>query len=234
MPRKPRMYLPGIPCHVVQRGNDRKACFFAEDDYFFYLQSLKQACQKYQVEVHAYVLMTNHVHLLMTPSDEIGISRVMQWLGRYYVQYINKTYRRTGTLWEGRHKSSLINADQYLLSCYRYIELNPVNANMVEHPGDYQWSSYRWHAYGETDLIITDHPLYQELGISQDARTTNYRTLFSSMLDKKMIHEIAKSAQFSMPLGNQNFKEQIEQTLGRSIGKSRVGRPRKCVRTTLS
>ena len=218
MPRKPRMYLPGIPCHVVQRGNDRKACFFAEDDYRFYLQSLKEACQKYQVEVHAYVLMT--------PSDEIGISRVMQWLGRYYVQYINKTYRRTGTLWEGRHKASLINADQYLLSCHRYIELNPVNANMVKHPGDYRWSSYRWHASGETDKVITDHVLYKDLGSSTETRLKNYRTLFSTMLDKKLIHEIKKSAQFSMPLGNQNFKEQIEQTLGRSIGESLPGRPR--------
>ncbi len=226
MSRKPRMYLPGIPCHVVQRGNDRNACFFSEDDYRFYLQSLKEACLKYQVEVHAYVLMTNHVHLLLTPSDHIGISRVMQWLGRYYVQYINKTYRRTGTLWEGRHKASLINADQYLLSCYRYIELNPVNATMVEHPGDYRWSSYRWHAYGETDLLISDHPFYKELGRSIELRTENYRTLFSTVLDKKLIHEIKKSAQFSMPLGNKYFKEQIEQTLERSIGESQLGRPR--------
>lgn len=220
------MYLPDIPCHVIQRGNDRSACFFAEDDYRFYLQSLKDACLKYQVEVHAYVLMTNHVHLLMTPADGIGISRVMQWLGRYYVQYINKTYRRTGTLWEGRHKASLINADQYLLSCYRYIELNPVNATMVKHPGEYPWSSYRHHAYGETDQLITDHPLYTALGKDHEARLESYRELFSTMLDQKMIHEISKSAQFSMPLGNQVFKDQIEQALGRSIGQTRQGRPR--------
>lgn len=233
MPRKPRMYLPGIPCHVVQRGNDRKACFFTENDYHLYLQSLKEASQKYQVNVHAYVLMTNHVHLLMTPSDETGISRVIQWLGRYYVQYINKAYRRTGTLWEGRHKASLISADQYLLACYRYIELNPVNANMVEHPGDYKWSSYRWHAYGEIDPIITDHDLYRGLGASTKTRTKSYRTLFTTVLDQKLIHQIRKSTQFSMPLGNQYFKEQIEQTLGRTIGQSRRVRPQKVKRESM-
>ncbi len=154
MPRKLRMYLAGMPYHVIQRGNNREACFFADDDYLFYLECLKDACERYQVNCHAYVLMTNHTHLLLEPLKAEGISRVMQSLGRRYVQYINKHYRRCGTLWESRHKSSLVDAETYLLSCYRYIELNPVMANMVEHPGDYRWSSYRCNAYGEINQLI--------------------------------------------------------------------------------
>lgn len=138
MPRKQRMYLADVPAHVIQRGNNREACFYAEQDYLFYLDCLQNACERYQVAVHAYVLMTNHVHLLMTPATQEGISRVMQSLGRRYVQYINYEYRRTGTLWESRHKASLVDAENYLLTCYRYIELNPVRANMVNHPGDYR------------------------------------------------------------------------------------------------
>lgn len=148
MPRKPRMYLPGVPAHVVQRGNNREACFFQDEDYQFYLAVLGDALKRYRVQLHAYVLMTNHVHLLMTPTDESGISRVMQHLGRLYVLYVNRTYRRSGTLWEGRHKSSLINATEYLLTCYRYIELNPVRAGMVAVPEEYRWSSCRWHGWG--------------------------------------------------------------------------------------
>ncbi|WP_208738801.1 transposase [Phytopseudomonas daroniae] len=156
MPRKQRMYLPGVPAHVVQRGNNRSACFFHDEDYQFYLTVLGDALKRYRVQLHAYVLMTNHVHLLMTPESETGISRVMQHLGRMYVLYVNRIYRRSGTLWEGRHKASLINADEYLLTCYRYIEMNPVRAGMVEAPEEYRWSSYRWHGWGKADSLISD------------------------------------------------------------------------------
>ena len=142
MPRKPRSYLPGVPAHVVQRGNNRNACFFADEDYLFYRECLSEGLRRYEVRLHAYVLMTNHVHLLLTPSDETGISCLLQHVGRLYVLYINKTYRRSGTLWEGRHKASLVDAENYLLACYRYIEMNPVAARMVEAPDQYQWSSY--------------------------------------------------------------------------------------------
>ena len=131
MPGKPGMYLPSIPGHVVQRGNDRDPSFFEEENYLSFLDCLKDACGRYDVAVHAYILMTNHIHLLMTPSTDSGISRVMQLLGNRYVQYINKKYRKTGTLWEGRHKASLIDAEQYLLTCYRYIEMNPVRVNVL-------------------------------------------------------------------------------------------------------
>ncbi len=155
MPRKPRMYLPGVPCHVIQRGNNQQACFFTEQGYHFYLECLTDACHRYGVSVAAYVLMTNHVHLLMTPEEKDGISRVMQSLGRRYVQYVNKACRRSGTLWEGRHKASLIDAEDYLLRCYRYIEFNPVAAGMVEHPADYPWSSYRHNA----PTLVSDLPI---------------------------------------------------------------------------
>jgi putative transposase len=128
MPRKTRMYLPDVPCHVIQRGNNREACFYADQDYQFYLECLSDACHRYRVQVYAYVLMTNHVHLLMTPSRQDSISLVMQSQGRRYVQYVNQRYRRTGTLWEGRHKASLIDGEEYLLTCMRYIEMNPVRA----------------------------------------------------------------------------------------------------------
>ena len=139
MPRKPRFNLIGIPQHVIQRGNNREPCFYAEQNYRRYLDDLREVAEKYRCRIHAYVLMTNHVHILVTPMVEYGISQMMQALGRRYVYYINMTYKRTGTLWEGRFKASLIDSDAYLLTCMRYIELNPIRANMVSHPGEYQW-----------------------------------------------------------------------------------------------
>ena len=219
------MYMAGVPCHVIQRGNNREACFFSDDDYLFYLECLKDACERYQVNCHAYVLMTNHTHLLLTPTKEDGISKVMQSLGRRYVQYINKFYRRCGTLWESRHKSSLVESGNYLLSCYRYIELNPVMACMVEHPGDYRWSSYRCNAYGELNRFITAHADYLALGQKGQERYSNYRDLFNTVLPQTLLHEIRNAASFSMPLGGNRFKQQIERTLNRSIGYAKRGRP---------
>jgi len=225
MPRKPRMYLPHIPCHVVQRGHNRSVCFYTPDDYRYYLQSLNDARQRHAVQLHAYCLMTNHVHLLMTPTTQEGISRVMQSVGRRYVQYINTTYRRSGTLWEDRHKSSLIQAEDYLLICYRYIEMNPVRAGMVMHPGDYPWSSYRYHAYGEANKLITPHTLYEQLNKHEAVRRENYRAMFLTDLDKVDLHVIRRSVEFSMPLGNDRFREEIEQALGRKIGYAKRGKP---------
>lgn len=178
MPRKPRMYLADQPAHIIQRGNNRDTCFYAEQDYQFYLNCLSDACQRYRVAVHAYVLMTNHVHLLLTPQTAEGISQVMQSVGRRYVQYVNYEYRRSGTLWEGRHKASLVDTEAYLLTCYRYIELNPVRANMVPHPGEYRWSSYRSNALGDSNILLTPHPLYMGLGQDPLSREQAYRDLF--------------------------------------------------------
>ena len=138
MPRRARLAVPGIPWHIIQRGNNREATFFSEQDYQFYLNCFLDATKRYKVNVHAYVLMTNHVHILATPEHKESISLTMQSVGRRYVQYVNKEYVRTGTLWESRHKASLVDAEHYLFTCSRYIEMNPVAANMVQHPAEYK------------------------------------------------------------------------------------------------
>lgn len=227
MPRKPRMYLPGVPCHIIQRGNNRDATFFAEQDYQFYLECLRDAKDKYNVDVHAYVLMTNHVHLLMTPSTKESISLVMQSVGRRYVQYVNLEYRRTGTLWESRHKASIVDAEHYLLACSRYIELNPVNANMVKHPADYKWSSYKRNAQGEPDVVISSHEIYSRLGLSNDDRRQAYSSLFETNINREDVQVIRNATRFSMPTGDSRFKQQIEQMLNRKVGYAHRGRPRK-------
>ncbi len=198
MPRKPRFYVPGVPVHVVQRGNNRQAIFFEDNDYQAYLSWLKEGAERYLCSIHAWVLMTNHVHLLVTPTDQDSISRMMQFVGRRYVPYINHTYRRTGTLWEGRYKSHLISDETWLLVCYRYIELNPVRAAMVESPTEYRWSSYKANALGELDALIRPHPRYLELGIDKHERCQAYRALFRHHLDDEKLHDLRSSLQTLM------------------------------------
>jgi putative transposase len=189
MARKPRVDLPGAPQHVVQRGNDRRACFFSPDDYGSYLVALREATLKYGVDVHAYCLMTNHVHLLMTPLERGAISATMQSLGRQYVRLINGRYRRTGTLWEGRFKACVVDSGEYLLSCYRYIELNPVRARVVLDPGDYRWSSYRCNAEGQFDPAVAPHAEYLRLAAEEGARQQAYRALFAEELELTELRE---------------------------------------------
>ncbi|MDC0661362.1 transposase [Marinobacter sp. SS21] len=227
MPRKTRIYLPGVPAHVVQRGHNRDACFFAEDDFRFYCQVLAEGLKRYGAELHAYCLMTNHVHLLITPQHADSISRLMQHAGRQYVQYVNKTYRRSGTLWEGRHKGSLVDAESYLLSCYRYIELNPVTACMVDQPEQYPWSSFRSNALGEPNELVTEHPLFLALGPEEGARRQAYRELFRFSLPRELRKEIADCLSASQLLGSGRFKEQVEAALGRKVGQVSRGRPRR-------
>ena len=157
MARLPRIVVAGQPLHIIQRGNNRHVIFFADDDYRQYFADMEVAARRCGCAVHAYVLMTNHVHLLVTPEETEGPSRMMQAIGRRYVRYVNQTYRRTGTLWEGRFKSALIDADAYLLACSRYIELNQLRARMVQHPREYPWSSYRHNAHGATDVLFSEH-----------------------------------------------------------------------------
>lgn len=225
MPRKPRMYLPDVPFHVIQRGNNRQACFFNNSDYQFYLRCLADAGRRYKVAIHAYVLMTNHVHLLMTPADTDSISRAMQSIGRRFVQYINHTYRRTGTLWEGRHKASLVDHDRYLLTCMRYIELNPVRAGMVETANDYRWSSFRRNAHNVANSLIRCHAVFEALGSDEKRRANAYRALVEETLADEDLKLIRESVQFSMPTGDNRFRRQIERAVGRTLGYSRRGRP---------
>jgi putative transposase len=217
MARLPRYVLPGQPQHVIQRGNNRNPTFFAEDDYRFYRACLKEACNRHGCSVHAYVLMTNHVHLLLTltPNTENAISKVMQSVGRRYVQYFNDTYQRTGTLWEGRYRATLIDTEHYLLTCSRYIELNPVRAGIVNHPRLYPWSSYHAHAHGQADTLIEDHPLYLALGACAQARHEAYRELFNAHLDETTLDLIREGTNKAWPLGNERFRDQIEVALQR-------------------
>jgi len=224
MPRRPRLNLASVPLHVIQRGNNRQACFFAEEDYGFYLYWLKKGAEKYGCDIHAYVLMTNHVHMLLTPQAKTSASGLMQSLGRRYVQYVTRIYKRSGTLWEGRFKASLVNAEEYLLLCYRYIELNPARAGMVQDPGAYPWSSYRSHGVGERDELIHDHELYLALGASVDERQRAYRELFRSQMDEAALTEIREAASGDLVLGNERFRQEIEQALGKRVESQKRGR----------
>ncbi len=226
--------FPGIPQHVIQRGNNRGVCFFAEADYQYYRQCLIEGTQRYGCAVHAYVLMTNHVHLLVTPQAEESLSRMMRYLGSRYVQYVNYVYRRSGTLWEGRFKSSLIDSERYLLTCYRYIELNPVRAGMVANPGDYSWSSYAAHAMGNRDEWLQDHPLYRALGDTAAARQVAYRDLFRSQIDEVSINAIRDTINTGVALGGERFKDEIERALGRSVRPKERGRPPKRATASIS
>ena len=176
--------------HIVQRGHNREPCFFGEEDYCSYLHWLGEALGEAQCALHAYVLMTNHVHLLLTPKKAEAVPRLIISLGRRYVQYINRSYRRTGTLWDSRYKSSLIQAETYLLLCQRYIELNPVRAAMVDDPAHYRWTSYRANGLGAADSRITPHPLYRSLGRSDKERQAAYRALFRAPLDRPALEDI--------------------------------------------
>ncbi len=226
MPRKARFNLLGVPQHVIQRGNNREPCFFSEADYIRYLEDLQTAADKHQCHIHAYVLMTNHVHILVTPFNDVGISLMMQSLGRRYVKYINHTYHRTGTLWEGRYKASLVDSERYLLTCMQYIESNPVRASMVEHPGDYKWSSYIDNAYGRLSFNLNPHPLYLSLGNSSEQRREAYRELFSVILGKESLHEIRDSLNHELVLGRSYFKDKIEEMTKRQVRLGQPGRPR--------
>jgi len=215
MARLPRLFLPGCAQHVIQRGNNREACFYSEADYKTYLAFLKDVATKYEVAIHAFVLMTNHVHLLVTPRDEQGVSRMMQAQGRKYVQYFNFTQRRTGTLWEGRYKSTLVDADNYLLTVYRYIELNPVRANMVAHASEYPWSSYQGNALGKPIQLLTPHLLYRRLGKTAEERQTAYRALFRGRMAERDLAVIREATDKAWVLGDDRFKQQIEAKTGR-------------------
>ena len=226
MPRQPRFNLSGVPQHIIQRGNNREPCFYSIEDHLQYLDDLKQSASKYHCRIHAYVLMTNHVHLLVTPMIENGVSQMMQALGRRYVQYFNKTHNRKGALWQGRYKSSLIDSDIYLLTCMCYIELNPVRAQMVVHPGDYKWSSYQGNAQGGDDNVIRSHPIYITLGDTADERQFVYQELFQRHLDNDVIHQIRDALNHELVLGRSYFKEKIEEITNRQARLRQSGRPR--------
>lgn len=227
MPRRPRLHLPGCPLHVIQRGNNRNPCFFSENDRAAYLDWLRRAAEKLDCAIHAYVLMTNHVHLLLTPARAGAVSILMQSLGRRYVQYVNHTYRRSGTLWEGRFLASVVQAEAYLLKCMRYIELNPVRAGMVKQPGDYRWSSFRHNGLGRPDRLIREHAIYAALGSDPEPRRQEYRALFRAQLDDEVLAEIREAAQTGTLLSGERFRKETEIAQQRRLTRTPRGRPRK-------
>lgn len=184
MPRRPRSIFPNLPVHIVQRGNNRRTCFRQQKDFRSYLAALRETSFQYGVAIHAYALMNNHAHILATPDGENSASNMMQQLGRKYVSYFNKAHCRTGTLWEGRFRSSSIRSARYLFACYRYIELNPVRAGLVRLPGEYEWSSYRANAEGGWSDLLTPREEWLALGESRDLRVRQYRSIFGDVVDE--------------------------------------------------
>lgn len=225
MPRRARISVPGIPWHIIQRGNNRTACFYAEDDYLKYIDTLKEQADKYGCQAHAYVLMTNHVHLLLTPEKEDSASLLMKHLGQRYVQYVNRTYKRSGTLWEGRFRSCLTQSEDFVLACYRYIELNPVRANMVQHPGHYPWSSYKANAEGQKNDLLVPQAEYIRLGSNSLARREHYKALFEAHLEPVLLNTIRKSTNGNYVLGNERFQQEIASMLKRRVVPGKPGRP---------
>jgi putative transposase len=225
MPRKARFYLPNIPAHVMQRGHNRDPVFFEVQDYLEYLKILKRVAEACHCAIHAYVLMTNHIHLLLTPATGDAISRLFQECGRQYVGYINYTYRRRGTLWEGRHKGIVVESTAYLLTCMRYIELNPVRAGLVARPEDYRWSSYAVNALGEENWVISPHEEYINLGQTRPQRREAYRALCATAVTAEALARIRTCTQSGTPMGSERFTAQIEKMLGRKVGSEKRGRP---------
>jgi len=226
MPRRPRLSIAGIPWHIIQRGNNRAPCFFDTQDYLKYLQYVAQYSAEFDCAIHAYVLMTNHVHLLLTPSTIEAPAQLMKRVGQRYVQHVNKRHARSGTLWQGRFRSCLTQTEHYVLCCYRYIELNPVRAGMVLHPREYRWSSYRCNAEGKADPLVTPQEEFSRLGISDAERRSAYRDLFDTALDAGRLEEIRLATAGNTALGSTRFQMEMARELGRRTTRGAPGRPR--------
>jgi putative transposase len=222
MPNLRRFNLPGIPQHVVQRGNNRQACFLSEQDYLEYLLRLAGASEKHGVDVHAYVLMRNHIHILATPVRADGVGKMMQAVGSGYVRSFNAQYQRTGTLWDGRYFGSVVGSDAYLWNCHRYIEMNPVRAGIVDRPEDYRWSSFARNALGRADPVVAPHPAYGALGASPHLA---YRALFDEPLPEGTILQIRERLLKERGYGAEDFLANVESLAARSPRCRAKGRP---------
>jgi len=222
MARSLRRILPGIAVHVIQRGVNRVACFRTEADYLVYLSNLRQLSAKHGCEVHAYCLMTNHVHLLLTPGEAGSCTALMRDLGRRYVPYFNWRHERTGTLWEGRFRACLVESARYTLACYRYIELNPVRAGMVNHPGAYLWSSYAVNSGARSDAFVSPHPELLALSANAEDRQAAYRALFEEQVDEPLLEAIRDATNGGHPLASEGFKNSLV-PLGWKIGPGKPG-----------
>ena len=225
MARLPRLTLPGYPHHIIQRGNNRQPIFSRAADYQTLLDVLDKNAKKFNVAIHAYVLMSNHFHLLATPATAEGLPQMMQAVGRRYVRYFNDTQQRTGTLWEGRYKSTLIQTDRYLLACMAYIDLNPVRAGLVSGPQDYPWSSYGHTTGQRIDKLITSHPLVWELGNTPFAREAAYAQLVQSGISPVQQAALTEATLRGWALGEPDFVADLQMRTERRVSKAAAGRP---------
>jgi putative transposase len=225
MARLPRLTLPGYPHHIIQRGNNRQAIFASTADYLMLLDLLDENAKKFGVALHAYVLMGNHFHLLATPQTADGLPQMMQAVGRRYVRYFNDSQQRSGTLWEGRYRSTLIQAERYLLACMAYIDLNPVRAGLVAHPRDYLWSSYGHYSGQRMDKRITPHPLVWALGNTPFAREAAYADMVQAGISPVQQTALTDSTLSGWALGEPDFVAELQKRTERRVIKSSAGRP---------
>lgn len=225
MARLPRLTVPGYPHHIIQRGNNRQAIFASAADYQMLLGLLAENAQKFDVAVHAYVLMSNHFHLLATPQTAEGLPQMLQAVGRRYVRYFNDRQGRSGTLWEGRYRSTLIETDRYLLACMTYIDLNPVRAGMVAEAKDYPWSSHGHYAGLRADPLVTPHPLFWTLGNTPFAREAAYAELVRAGISPAQQSALTRSVLSGWALGDEKFVADLQKRTARRVQKIRPGRP---------
>jgi putative transposase len=218
---------PGVAAHIVQRGHNRAACFRRDGDYLLYLLHLRELSEKHGCEVHAYCLMTNHVHILLTPATSDACTALMRDLGQRYVQYFNRRYGRTGTLWEGRYRSFIAETARYVLACYRYIELNPVDAGMVNDPATYPWSSYGANTGTRVDPLIKAHSEFLALGSEAAGRHASYARLVADGIEPSLLREIRDAEDTGYPLASEAFKADVAARLGLKTEPGRPGRPGK-------
>ncbi len=227
MARRPRLAVSALPHHIIQRGNNRQPIFFTPADYRFFLACLAKAKERYRCRLYAYVLMTNHVHLLLAPTEGEQLSLFMQSVGRRYVRYVNETYHRTGTLWEGRFRSAVVSDDTYLLACGRYIELNPVRAALADRPEGYPWSSYHARALGMRNPLLDNDPAYAALGATEALRQGVYRAWVAAAVPQDEWSAIRNATQKGLMIGPIAFQQEIETVVGRRLVGELRGRPRK-------
>jgi putative transposase len=225
MARLPRLTVPGYPHHIIQRGNNRQAIFGDSADYEALLAMLDENAREFGVAIHAYVLMSNHFHLLATPETTEGIPRMMQAVGRRYVRRFNQKHARTGTLWEGRYKSTIIQAERYLLACMVYIDLNPVRAGLVAEPATYPWSSHPHYLGLRRDKLVSPHPLYWALGNTPFARDAAYAELVSAGISQKQKLDLSESALHGWALGEPDYVADLQRRTQRRVARGRAGRP---------
>ena len=225
MARLQRATPVGVPVHLLHRGNNRQACFKNNGDYSAFLWWLREYSEKFMVEIHTWALMENHYHLLCTPQIEDGLSRMVQALGRHYVRYFNRQNKRTGTLWEGRYRSSLVQPESYLLEVYRYIELNPVRASVASNPAEFNWSSYQINASGKPSALCKPHTEYLKLGETRNECAENYKLKCESDLEEKRLEEIRNCINKGLAFGDEEFKIEVEELTGRRQRALKSGRP---------